>query len=483
MFCATHTHSGPTAHDYISFTTSKDELDEEYIKDLIDNKMDKLIKEAMKNTFDAKIGIEIGYCGAQQGVGGNRRIKNGLQDPSVNVLAIKDNNDKFKACFYSYALHPTYLHAENTKVSADYCGYVRHFLSFAKPDMITDEGIIIVNKNKIIYVCNRKNIEVGKNVQDFGNNILGPGFVDIHCHAGGDVWAHESPKKMAQYHLKYGTTGILCTLYRDLGLEETLIALNKIKDDMKKCSSILGAHLEGPYINPNYGSGAGKTKLIIPKKQDYQKLIDTQVIRQWTVAPEITKTTTLIEDMVAAGVVPSLGHSEAEADEVFEAVNKGAKIVTHFLNATGCKKRNTIGTGILEFRFDHAVLLSDDLYYEIICDKNGIHLRKDMIKLILKYLDIDKLVAITDACTGGIDDGSDVNIVDGSIKGSKLTMLQVAKNLLDYNLTIPEIFRITSLNPSYAINMEEQMGSLEKGKLANIIVTDDKFSFVKVLKQ
>jgi hypothetical protein len=79
----------------------------------------------------------VGRCGAEQGVGGNRREKGGVCDPSVNVLAIKDSKGQVRACLVNYALHPTFLHAESTVVSADYPGYIRRFLSFAYPNAVT----------------------------------------------------------------------------------------------------------------------------------------------------------------------------------------------------------------------------------------------------------------------------------------------------------------------------------------------------------
>lgn len=135
-FTASHTHSAPNTglvHDF-----EKNEgvfVDEAFVSDLV-AKVEKIIKEAHDNTFDAEFGSYVGHCGAEQGVGGNRREKGGVCDPSVNILAVRDSDKKIRGILLNYALHPTYLHADNVLVSADYPGGVRNYIHFAFPDAI-----------------------------------------------------------------------------------------------------------------------------------------------------------------------------------------------------------------------------------------------------------------------------------------------------------------------------------------------------------
>lgn len=134
MCTTTHTHSGPWASCVLASEEAEGiKCNEEYIAQLMEA-VERGINEARTNTFDGKIGTGVGHCGKEMGVGGNRRVKNGVQDDCVNVLAVKDNNDKVRAVLLNYALHPTYLHAENYLVTADYPGYFRRFMHFAQPD-------------------------------------------------------------------------------------------------------------------------------------------------------------------------------------------------------------------------------------------------------------------------------------------------------------------------------------------------------------
>lgn len=136
MFNASHTHSGPRVVTSIPNPDGEaGDENGEYAYELTE-KLYKLITDAMAQPFEAKAGTAIGRCGAERGVGGNRRDKHGVCDPSVNVLAVKDTDDKVRACLVNYTLHPTLLHAENELVTADYPGYIRRFLKFAYPEAV-----------------------------------------------------------------------------------------------------------------------------------------------------------------------------------------------------------------------------------------------------------------------------------------------------------------------------------------------------------
>lgn len=133
MFACSHTHSSPWAAPvHAAELADGIECNDDYVKEIMD-KLENGINKALTNTFNAKLGAYIGNCGAEQGVGGNRRDKGGICDPSVNILAVKDKDDDIRACLINYSLHPTYLHAENCLVSADYPAYIRRFFSFAQP--------------------------------------------------------------------------------------------------------------------------------------------------------------------------------------------------------------------------------------------------------------------------------------------------------------------------------------------------------------
>ncbi|MCP4400291.1 MAG: hypothetical protein GY801_23660 [bacterium] len=137
MITCSHTHSGPWASGMLDLEALEQgrKADEGYLAELHD-KLVSLVKTAYDTSFEAKIGIEKGFCGREQGVGGNRRNPYEVADPEVWTIGVEDLQGNRKACLVKYALHPTFLHSDNFLVSADYPGYMRKYFAKTQPDMI-----------------------------------------------------------------------------------------------------------------------------------------------------------------------------------------------------------------------------------------------------------------------------------------------------------------------------------------------------------
>ena len=131
-----HTHSGPLVGVVRDYDYAEGVRVDAAYEQSLKAKLRGIIEEASRNTFSGTVGTFVGRCGAESGVGGNRREKGGVCDPTVNVLAVKDEAGTVRGILTSYALHPTYLHAENVLVSADYPGFIRSYLKFAYPEAV-----------------------------------------------------------------------------------------------------------------------------------------------------------------------------------------------------------------------------------------------------------------------------------------------------------------------------------------------------------
>jgi N-acetylglucosamine-6-phosphate deacetylase len=246
---------------------------------------------------------------------------------------------------------------------------------------------------------------------------------------------------------------------------------------METLGNIKGVHLEGPYLNPYFGAEpTGEGQPI--KREEYMEIAAEGVVKQWTFSPEVKGTLQFAEDIVEAGIVPAIGHSCAAPSEVYAAAEAGTKIVTHLFDATGSSISPTQYDGTIEVSFDAAALLCDDLYYEIICDSKGVHVRGDMVKLAAKTVGVDRIMGVTDACTGD-DSDTDINIVNGELYGSKLTMDKVAKNFKALGFTVPEVFRITAATPAKVCRLDS-VGTLEAGKDADILILNDELDVLKI---
>ncbi len=345
---------------------------------------------------------------------------------------------------------------------------------------IIESGAVAVENGTILYAEAREHAPVIGEVEDLTGCVLLPGFIDIHCHAGGEVWCHEDPHAVAEYHLKRGTTGLCCTLYRDLGTDGILAAQEKVKAAMKDSPSILGVHLEGPYLNPRYGAKPSDKPLFADPKE-YIPLLETGIVRHATFAPEVEGTDQFLTDLLRLGIVGSIGHSEASPEAVRRAADRGARCVTHLFDATGSSISPTRWDGTIETDFNAAALLCDDLYYEIICDSMGVHVRREMLQLTKKLVGASRIIGITDAC-GGPGSTGDVNFEDGELNGSKLTMDQVAKNFYAAGFSLSEIAMVTAGNAAKLLGIYGETGSLEQGKRADIVALTKDFTVKRVYK-
>ena len=132
MISCAHTHSGPWAAGGIDDETLYDNEDMEYVNGLMDKLVDGICK-AKQGAFEAKVAVTKGYCGPEQGIGGNRRDPKGPADTDVCTIAIKDMDDVVRGIYVNYALHPTVIHEDSTLVTADFPGYTRMYLKEAYP--------------------------------------------------------------------------------------------------------------------------------------------------------------------------------------------------------------------------------------------------------------------------------------------------------------------------------------------------------------
>ena len=345
-------------------------------------------------------------------------------------------------------------------------------------DAIIENGYVCIEDDKITYVGTEKTENV--ELVDVGADYIAPGFIDIHNHSSKVNTPEDDIDEMALYHGNKGTTTMLMTLYRNIPHQRLINALNKIKDALKRHKHIFGAHLEGPYLSSKYGTGSSGASQLYPDRKVYQEYFDTGIVKQITCAPEVEGIDQFIEDAIKNDIIISIGHSQANYEQVKKAYDLGARIETHIFDATGRSMDPKSFAGTLDVSFDEACMLMDDMYYEVICDSEWVHVRKEMLALLIKTVGIDRVVCITDCYNGGVDDGRDINVVNGELAGSKLTMDKVAINLYNAGYSLPQISKLTALNASKAIKAFDR-GEIAVGKKADLIRLTSKAEFVEIL--
>jgi len=317
-----------------------------------------------------------------------------------------------------------------------------------------------------------------------GQHLL-PGFIDVHVHgAAGHELMDASPdglRAMARFFARHGVTSFLPTTWTATR-EATLYALKlvaEVQGPVEGGATILGAHVEGPYLNPTK-CGAQDPRLIRrAEREEALTFLETGVVRLLALAPEFPENLWLIDECVRRGVTVSAAHTAASYEQMVTAVKHGLRQATHSFNAMlglGHREPGTVG----------AILTLPQIQCELIVD--NIHVHPAAIQLLAKAKGPEGVILITDAmrATGQpegeypIDtrivqvQGGAVRLPDGQLAGSILTMEMALKNFQQATgLTLQETWPTTSLNAARAIGVSARKGSLEVGKDADFILLDD----------
>ena len=363
------------------------------------------------------------------------------------------------------------------------------------PSLVLDDAVIVTDNGRILSVGRRGELSIPNDgeIYDACGNYVTPGFVDIHVHGGGDSFFYENPVRTAEHFLSHGETTVLATLYYDLGKEELIESVKKIKAAVESglAPSIGGLYMEGPYMNPIYGASPEKNKWRGEiKPTDYRELVDEagEFARVWAVAPEREGVDGFVKFVrsVNPDAVISVGHSEATPEEVFALKKYGMSLQTHSMNATG---RPATLKGTRSCGPDEACMLDDDMYAEMISDSLAIHVHPNMQKLLMKVKTTDKTVLISDSFVSneeprpelrGIKDLSfDAN---GDLSGSKLTLDIAIKNVMKHTgCELYEAVKMATLSPARAVKLDGEIGSLKVGKKADIVVLNGELEVVGVM--
>ncbi|MBR2616598.1 MAG: amidohydrolase family protein [Clostridia bacterium] len=322
---------------------------------------------------------------------------------------------------------------------------------------------------------------------DAKGKYVGPGFVDIHVHGGGDSLLFKDPLKCARYFLAHGTTTILASPHYKLTGAEYVEAYERVRRAMQDPNgkSIAGVYMEGPYVNPRFGSGAenNKWKDAI-RKEDYEPVVDAakDLVKVWVIAPEREGLLPFVEyaKKVNPNVHFAVGHSLANSDQIQRFKPYGLSILTHCMDATG---RNSDWSGTRGCGPDEACFLDRDMYAELICDSAAAHVSPALCRLILQNKGLERVILITDGSAGNYVTPerfrhlTDLSINEaGELSGSRLTMAQACRNLMTHtNCGIAQAFLLASRNPACAIGMGHEVGTLAPGKKANLVFVDDTF--------
>lgn len=327
---------------------------------------------------------------------------------------------------------------------------------------------------------------------DVGGRLLIPGLVDIHTHgrAGYDFnYADtEEMRIMAESYLHSGVTSLMPTL-ASAEYKALLTACDRIKAAASDANgaSFVGTHLEGRYLNPQKRGAHNISLLALPNAEEIEEIILHMYGHPHiSAAFELDSDGSFADKALSMGATLALAHTCATYDEARAAEKNGVSIYSHLMNAMPP----------LHHRDGGAVCaaLTGDKYCELICD--GVHISPEVARLIYKCTGTERLVLVTDSMEAtGCPDGNytiagmPVTVKngraltsDGALAGSTLSLLDAAINLSHFcEIPFEKAVLSATATPSRAIDMYGEIGSLEVGKLADIVVLGERYSIDGVI--
>ena len=335
---------------------------------------------------------------------------------------------------------------------------------------------LLINAGEIQTIIDAKKIPEGYDIVDVQGKNICPGLIDLQIYGTGDQLfsaelTAESIYKIEDQLLQQGCTSFFLTLATNtIELFKEAIAVYQSAD----LKVALGLHLEGPFLNPAKRGAHPEDLIIIPTIDILEDLFagDNGVVKIMTVAPERTSDECL-NFLQNKGVLISAGHSNATFDEAISSFDKGVKTVTHLWNAMSPLHHRNIG--LPGATYNHGTVNAS-----IIVD--GIHVNYEAVK-ISKAMMQERLFLITDAvasCDKGIYqhvlNGDHYVLPDGTLSGSALSLLKAIENCVKLvGISLEEAIRMATLYPANLINRTD-LGRLEQGALANILVFDSDYS-------
>ena len=350
------------------------------------------------------------------------------------------------------------------------------------------DGSVLINDGKILEITNSDLAVIGATVIDAKGMFIVPGFISMHCHGGGGhdftEGTTEAFKEAAAAHLKHGSTTIFPTL-SSTTFENIRLAAATCDQLMAEDAdtTIMGLHIEGPYLNENMAGTQWKEFLKNPDPEEYKALVEsTKCIKRWDISPELPVAHDFAHYMTSKGILTAITHTEAEYQEIKDAFAAGFTHAAHFYNAMpGFHKRR-------EYKYEgtvESVYLMDDMSVEVIAD--GVHLPATILKLVYKVKGVEKTCLVTDSLkfagyTGetindpnyvienGVCKWADRQTLAGSIATADVLVQTMVKKA---GIPLEDAVRMASETPARLTGIADSKGTLEKGKDADIVILDN----------
>lgn len=350
-----------------------------------------------------------------------------------------------------------------------------------------DEAALLIEFGHVSGIVSSDAIPAHAEVVRLNGGSIVPGFVDLQVNGGGGVLLNNGPslasiRTICAAHAQFGTTALLPTLITDtVPVNVAAIAAGKAAAE-QAVPGFIGLHLEGPHLSVAR-KGTHDPSLIRPMDDgDLARLIEARTFLPnliVTVAAE-TATPAQVSALSEAGIVVSIGHSDAGLETTSAAFDAGASMVTHLFNAMsqlGNREPGVVG----------AALRNGQIFAGLIAD--GIHVHPAAIDIALRAkTGPGRVFLVTDSMSQtGTDltsftlngrvvtrSGGALRIADGTLAGADLDMIDAVEFMhTTIGLPFGEAVRMASLYPAEALGQSETLGHLRPGAFASFVCLTD----------
>ncbi len=350
-----------------------------------------------------------------------------------------------------------------------------------------DGNTLLVSNGTVEAIVATLAVPAGAETVDLPGGILAPGFVDLQVNGGGGIMLNDDPsvetiRRICAAHAPFGTTALLPTLITDTPEMTTATLEAGAAAARGKVPGFLGLHLEGPHLSISR-KGAHDPHLIRRMEQvDLDRLVNARTsmpVLMTTVAPE-TVTQQQIASLAGAGIVVSLGHSDAGFATASAAVEAGARQMTHLFNAMSQLQHRELG-------MVGTALDSGGISAGLIAD--GFHVDRHAIAIALRAKrGPGRIFLVTDAmATIGTDmteftlngrtirrEGGRLTLADGTLAGADLDMISAVRFMHhEIGLPLEEALRMASLYPAEAVAQDHRLGRIGEGRPASFVHLSD----------
>lgn len=335
----------------------------------------------------------------------------------------------------------------------------------------------------------------GEDELDLTDMTVMPGLIDIHIHGCGGADAGdatpEALETMSQTLVKNGITSF-CPASMTLSFEELTKIFANIDEMKNKVGGayIHGANMEGPYIAMSKKGAQNPLYVRNPDKEEFKRLFAgcNGSIKVVDIAPECDGGDEFIKEIQPICPV-SIAHTDAGYDEAVHAIELGVRHITHLFNAqSGLHHRKP---GVVGAAFD--VGKEKGVRAELICD--GFHIHPATLRIAFRAMGEDGTVIVSDSmkaagCPDGdydlggqpvyVRDGKAL-LADGTIAASTSNVYKELKNVISFGIPEKQAVKSATINPAKAIRADRETGSIEEGKLADILVVDKDYNIKLVI--